>query len=87
MNLMKNKISLGSYIAFIIKYFYSIFYQNLFSIDSFTYIEDDLDIDVTYCVTGKRKPILRKKITHLIKDKKKMACFRREDFCEIGIFY
>lgn len=86
-HVMKNKITLGQYFSVIIHNFSSLFYQNLFSIDSFTYLERDYDIEVVYHVTGKRMPILRKKITHLINDQNKMNCFSRDDVCEIGIFY
>jgi len=86
-HVMKDRITLGQYLATLIRGFSSLFYQNLFSIDSLSYLERDHDIEVVYHVTGKRMPILRKKLTHLIKDQNKISCFSREDVCEMGIFY
>ncbi len=84
---MKNRITIGQYFAALIHNFTTFFYQNLFSVDSFTYLENNDDIEVIYRITGKRRPILRKTITQLIKDQKKLNCFSREDVSEMSILY
>ena len=82
---MKEKITLGRYIATTIKAFAVMFYQDVFVVDGFTYLEDESDLVVAYRVGGKRKPVLKMHITKLIKDKQILSCFSREDVGEIGM--
>lgn len=84
---MKEKITLGRYIAITVRTFANIFYQDVFAIDGFNYLEDESDMVVSYRVRGKRKPALKMHLTGLIKDQKMLNCFSREDVGEIGMLY
>jgi len=84
---MKVKHSIGFYIGTLLKHFASLLYQNIFAVDSFKYLNDEDDIEVIYCVTGKRTPKLKKKLSQIIKDEKILECFSRKDICEMGVFY
>lgn len=84
---MREKITLGEYIAITINNLATIFYQNVFTVDGFSYIENESEMVVAYRVTGKRRPVLKMHITKLIKDKEMLNCFSREDVGEIGMLY
>lgn len=84
---MKIKYTLTRCISIILNNFASFLYQNMFTVDSFRYLENEDDIEVTYSVTGKRTPVLRKKLSQIVKDEKMLDCFSRKDICEIGVFY
>ena len=82
----KKALTLGQYFAVAIRHFASLINQDLFIIDSFKYLEDG-DLEVTYGVNGKRKPVLCKKLSQIAQDPKLISCFSRDDVFELGIFY
>lgn len=84
---MKVKYTLIHCISIILNNFASLLYQNMFTVDSFRYSENEDDIEVTYSVTGKRSPVFRKKLSQIVKDEKMLDCFSRKDICEMGVFY
>ena len=84
---MKDKITLGRYIAMTIKTLAAMFYQDVFAVEGFSYLEDQSDMVVAYRVSGKRKPVLSMHLTKLIKDQQMLNCFSREDVGEIGMLY
>lgn len=84
---MKDKLTLGKYFAMTVKTFAAIFYQDLFAVEGFSYLENETDMVVTYRVSGKRKPILSMHLTKLIKDRQILNCFSREDVGEIAMLY
>lgn len=56
----KEDLTVFQYFLAAIKHFAQLLNNNLFSIDSFKYLEDG-DIEVVYRVSGKRTPYLCKK--------------------------
>jgi hypothetical protein len=84
---MKEKIPLSKYIAITIKRFATIFYQDIFVVDGFSYLEDQTDMIVSYRIVGKRNPLLQSHLTQLMKDPQMLNCFSRQDVGEIGMLY
>lgn len=84
---MGDRISLPRFIAKTINTFAAAFYQDIFAIESFTYLQDESDIIVSYRVNGKRKPVLSMHLTLLMKNQKMLNCFSRIDAGEIGMLY
>jgi|SRR6185437_14618074 len=84
---MKKTITLSNYITATVKTLAAIFYQDVFVVDGFTYLDDQTDMIVSYRINGKRNPILQTHLTQLIKDRKMLNCFSREDVGEIGMLY
>lgn len=65
----------------------ALFYQDVFVVEGFSYLDDQRDMIVFYRISGKREPILQIHLAQLIKDKKMLNCFSREDVGEIGMLY
>ena len=84
---MKKTITLGKYIAHTVKTLAKIFYQDVFVVDSFAFLDNQKDIIISYRINGKRNPILQIHLTQLMKDRRMLNCFSREDVSEIGMFY
>jgi hypothetical protein len=84
---MKAKISLSKYIAMTVRTLATLFYQDVFVVDGFTYLDNQFDMIVSYRISGKRNPVLQMHLTQLIKDRKMLNCFSREDVGEIGMLY
>ena len=84
---MTVKISLSKFIATTVNTLATAFYQDIFAIEGFAYLQDESDMIVSYRVTGKRKPVLSTHLTVLIKNEKMLNCFSRLDSGEIGMLY
>jgi hypothetical protein len=84
---MKEKVTLGKYIAITVRTLAALFYQDVFVVEGFSYLDNQRDMVVFYRINGKREPILQIHLTQLIKDKKMLNCFSREDVGEIGMLY
>jgi hypothetical protein len=61
-----------------------IFYQDVFVVDSFAFLDNQTDIIVSYRINGKRNPILQIHLTQLIKDRKMLNGFSREDVAKLA---
>ncbi|MBV8802195.1 MAG: hypothetical protein JO131_04395 [Gammaproteobacteria bacterium] len=84
---MNKTITLSKYIADTVKTLAKIFYQDIFIVDGFTYLDNQTDMIVSYRINGKRSPILQIHLTQLIKDRQMLNCFSRNDVSEIGMLY
>ena len=84
---MRERISISKFIAITINTIAAAFYQDIFVIDGFSYLEDESDMIVSYRINGKRKSILNSHLTVLVKNQKLLNCFSRIDAAEIGMLY